>query len=77
MAEEPPRGSYAIKYVFFFNLTCWGTFDDLSLRIPKSLSSAFSTDQCTQKLLQRIVSERSFTSCSEAQFKPRGCPSLI
>ena len=42
----------------------------------KSLSNAFSSDAnrgCGQGLLLK----RSFTSCSEAQVKPRGCPSLI
>ena len=42
----------------------------------ESLSSAFSADAnwgCGQGLSLK----RSFTTCSEAQVKPRGCPSLI
>ena len=45
------------------------------MRILKSLLSAFSADakgSCGKRL-----SLRSFTSCGEAQVKPRGCPSLI
>ena len=63
------------------NSTWWGTFDDLSLRILKSFWSGwpslfFSADanRCCGK---KLSLKRSFTSCSEAQVKPRGCPSLI
>ena len=59
------------------NSTCWGTFDDLSFRIlQKSLSSAFSAD-ANRSCGKRLLLKRSSTSCSEAQVKPRGCPSLI
>ena len=57
------------------NSTCWRTQEDLSGRILKSLSSAFCADangSCGKRL-----SLRSFTSCGEAQVKPRDCPSLI
>ena len=58
------------------NSTCWGTFDDLSLQFLKSLSSAFSAD-ANRSCGRGHSLRRSFTSCSEAQVKPRGYPSLI
>ena len=56
--------------------TCWGPFEDLSLQFLKSLLSAFSAD-ANRSCGQGLSLKRSFTSCSEAQFKPRGFPSLI
>ena len=58
------------------NSTCWGTFEDLSLRFLISLLSG-SFDDANRSCGKGLSLKRSFTSCSEAQVKPRGCPSLI
>ena len=48
----------------------------LSLRFLKSLASV-SSDDANQSCGKGLSLKRSFTSFSEAQVKPSGCPSLI